>query len=140
MLRQHALAALVTTVLTMLTSAAFAGGVFLEVPMTRAFVCRSADATIDIFLPQSLLSKRNIEKQGLGRTVNGLYALELTGAQQSKVIEPVRLRSTKDNKAMTVELFTRKGLKPATLPLTGGELTFDPRSDARVKCEAFRPS
>jgi hypothetical protein len=116
------------------------GGVFLDVPMTRVFVCQGPDATMEIFVPQSLLTKRNVEKQGLGGTVNGLYALDLSGAQKGKVIEPVRLRSTKDNMAIVMTQFTRKGLKPAAIPMAGGTLHADQRSGSKANCEPFRPS
>ena len=39
-----------------------AGGVFLDVPMTRVFTCKSVDATMEIYVPQSLMSRRDIEK------------------------------------------------------------------------------
>jgi hypothetical protein len=116
---------------------AIAGGVFLDVPMTRIFACKGADATMEVYVPQSLVLKRNIEKAGLGGTVNGLYALDLSDAQKGKVIEPVRLRSTKDNKAIVMEQFTRKGLKPATIPIAGGTLDFDQRFGAKVECAPF---
>jgi hypothetical protein len=119
---------------------AISGGLFLDVPMARVFVCQGADATMEIFVPQSLLTKRNVEKQGLGSTVNGLYALDLSGAQKGKVIEPVRLRSTKDNTAIIMTQFTRKGLKPATIPIAGGTLDFDQRFGSKARCEAFRSS
>lgn len=121
-------------------SGAFAGGVFLDVPMTRVFACQGPDAAMEVFVPQSILTKRNIEKQGLGGTVNGLYALDLTGAQKGKAIEPVRLRSTKDNKSIVMDQFTRKGQKPATIPMAGGTLDFDQRFGSKAKCEPFGPS
>jgi hypothetical protein len=121
-------------------SPSLAGGLFLDVPMARVFACQGPEATMEIFVPQSVLTKRNIEKQGLGGTVNGLYALDLSGARKGKVIEPVRLRSTKDNMAIVMTQFTRKGLKPATIPMTGGTLDFDQRFGSKAKCEPFRPS
>ena len=121
-------------------SVAIAGGVFLDVPMTRIFVCNGPDATMEIYAPQSLVLKRNIEKQGLGGTVTGLYALDLTGSKKGKVVEPVRLRSTKDNRSIVMEQFTRKGLKPATIPLAGGALDFDQRFGANAKCGPVQPS
>jgi hypothetical protein len=121
-------------------SPAVAGGVFLDVPMTRIFACQGSDATMEIYAPQSLVRKRDIEKQGLGGTVNGLYALDLTGSKKGKVVEPVRLRSTKDKSAIVMEQFTRKGLKPATVPLAGGSLDFDQRFGSNARCEAFSPS
>jgi hypothetical protein len=121
-------------------SVANSGGVFLEVPMTRIFACKGPDAAMEVYVPQSLLLKRNIEKLGLGGTVNGLYALDLTGAEKGKVIEAVRLRSTRDNKAIVLEQFTRKGLKPATIPLAGGTLDFDQRFGTGAQCEKFKPS
>lgn len=118
----------------------FAAGVFLEVPMTRVFACTGPDARMEIYVPQSLLLKRNVAKDGLGRTVNGLYTLDLTDAKKGKVIEPVRLRSTKDNRAIVVEQFTRKGLRPATIPMAGGKLDFDQRFGTGAKCDPFAPS
>ena len=102
--------------------------------MTRIFACKGPDATMEIYVPQSLVLKRNIETAGLGGTVNGLYALDLADAQKGKVIEPVRLRSTKDNKAIVLDQFTRKGLKPATIPIAGGTLEMGgvPLGDARL--------
>ena len=138
---KHFVAAVaITAVWSWSTSASHAGGLFLDVPMTRIFACKGADATMEIYVPQSLLLKRNIEKAGLGGTVNGLYALDLSDAQKGKVIEPVRLRSTKDNKAITLDQFTRKGLKPATIPMGGGTLDFDQRFGTKAQCEAFKPS
>jgi hypothetical protein len=119
---------------------ALAGGIFLDAPMTRVFTCQGPDAKMEVYVPQSLVLKRNIEKLGLGGTVNGLYALDLTDAEKGKVLEPVRLRSTKDNKAIVLEQFTRKGLKPATIPMAGGTLDFDPRFGTQATCEPFRPS
>ena len=138
MLRKHILAALVSAGLMFAISPSIAGGVFLDVPMTRIFACQGPDAKMEIYIPQSLVLKRNIEKAGLGGTVNGLYALDLTQAGKGKVIEPVRLRSTKDNRAIVMEQFTRKGLKPATIPLTGGTLDFDQRFGTKAQCEPFR--
>lgn len=119
---------------------AIAGGVFLDVPMMRVFACKGPDARMEIYVPQSVVLKRNIEKTGLGGTVNGLYSLDLTDAQKGKVIEPVRLRSSKDNKVIVMEQFTRKGLKPATIPIAGGKLDFDQRFGTAAECERFRPS
>ena len=56
------------------------------------------------------------------------------------MLEPVRLRSTKDNKSIVLDQFTRKGLKPATIPLAGGTLDFDQRFGTNARCEAFGPS
>jgi hypothetical protein len=117
-----------------------AGGVFLDVPMTRVFVCQGPDAMMEVYIPQSVLTKRNIEKQGLGGTVNGLYALDLADAGKGKVIEPVRLRSSKDNRSIVMDQFTRKGLKPTSIPMTGGTLDFDQRFGTKAKCGPFRPS
>jgi hypothetical protein len=124
---------------SLIPSPSLAGGLFLDVPMTRVFACQGPDARMEIYVPQSLLLKRNVEKQGLGGTVNGLYALDLSDAQKGKVIEPVRLRSTRDNKAITVEQFTRKGIKPATIPMAGGKLDFDQRFGTGARCERFSP-
>ncbi len=135
-----ALAAFAIVAGLLAASPSFAAGVFLEVPMTRVFACEGAEATMEIYLPQSLLAKRDIETQGLGRTVNGLYTLDLTGAQKGKVIEPVRLRSTKDNKAIVMEQITRKDLKPATIPMAGGTLDVDERLGKKARCGAFRLS
>lgn len=117
-----------------------AGGVFLDVPMTRVFLCQGPDATMEVYIPQSVLTKRNIEKQGLSGTVNGLYALDLADAGKGKVIEPVRLRSSKDNRSIVMDQFTRKGLKPTSIPMTGGTLDFDQRFGTKAKCGPFRPS
>ncbi len=138
--RNHMFAALVATISLSATSPSVAGGVFLDVPMTRIFACQGPDARMEIYVPQSLLTKRNIGKQGLGGTVNGLYALDLTDAAKGKVVEPVRLRSTKDNRSIVVEQFTRKGLKPASIPMTGGTLDFDQRFGTGARCDAFTPS
>ncbi len=140
MLHKHTLAALLTASSLSITTPSAAGGVFLDVPMTRVFVCKGRDATMEVYIPQSLVLKRNIQTQGLGGTVNGLYALDLTEADKGKVLEPVRLRSTKDNRSVVMEQFTRKGLKPATIPLAGGTLDFDQRFGTGARCEAFRSS
>lgn len=130
----------VTAGLLLQAQPSLAGGVFLDVPMTRIFACKGPDATMEIYAPQSLVLKRNIEKAGLGGTVNGLYALDLSEAGKGKAIEPVRLRSTKDNKAIVLDQFTRKGSKPATIPMAGGTLDFDPRFGTKAQCTPFRQS
>jgi hypothetical protein len=138
--RKHILTVWTVAALSCPAAPSIAGGIFLDVPMTRIFVCKGPDAAMEIYVPQSLVLKRNIERAGLGGTVNGLYVLDLTAAGKGKVMEPVRLRSTKDNKAMTVEQFTRKGLKPATIPIAGGKLDFDQRFGTEAQCEPFKPS
>jgi hypothetical protein len=138
--KPNAAAIMVSIAALTAASPSFAGGLFLDVPMTRIFACKGPDARMEIYIPQSLVLKRNIEKAGLGGTVNGLYALDLTDAQKGKVIEPVRLRSTKDNRAIVMEQFNRKGLKPATIPIAGGTLDFDQRFATKAQCEPFRPS
>lgn len=137
--RNH-LAALAIIASMLPASPSLAAGVFLEVPMTRVFACEGPDARMEIYVPQSVLMKRDIAKAGLGRTVNGLYLLDLTGSQKGKTLEPVRLRSSKDDSMIIVEQFTRKGVKPATIPMAGGTLDFDQRFGAKARCEAFRPS
>ncbi len=137
--RTYILVALAALLVLSAASASVAGGVFLDVPMTRIFVCEGPDARMEIYVPQSLVLKRDIETQGFGGTVNGLYALDLTAAEKGKVVEPVRLRSTKDNRSVVMEQFTRKALKPATIPLAGGTLDFDQRFGTHARCEAFRP-
>ena len=140
MARTQIFVALVAAISLSAASPSLAGGVFLDVPMTRIFACQGPDARMEIYVPQTLLKKRNIGKQGLGGTVNGLYALDLTDAAKGKMLDPVRLRSTRDNRSIVVEQFTRKGLKPATIPLNGGTLDFDQRFGAGARCEAFAPS
>jgi hypothetical protein len=132
-------AAFVISALSMQALPAAAGGVFLDVPMTRVFACQGADAAVEIYVPQSVLQKRNVETMGLGRTVNGLSIVQSAGAQKQKVIEPVRLRSTRDN-AITVERFLHKGMKPIAIPMAGGRLDFDQRAGSKVTCEPFRQS
>jgi len=46
----------------------------------------------------------------------------------------------KDNKAIVLDQFTRKGLKPAAIPMAGGTLDFDQRFGTKARCEPFRPS
>lgn len=140
MARTQIFVALVAAISLSAPSPSLAGGVFLDVPMTRIFACQGPDARMEIYVPQTLLKKRNIGRQGLGGTVNGLYALDLTDASKGKMLEPIRLRSTRDNRSIVVEQFTRKGLKPATIPLNGGTLDFDQRFGAGARCEAFAPS
>jgi hypothetical protein len=141
MMRKPVLAAIVFSIAASTsTRPAFAGGVFLDVPMARVFACKGPDARMEIYVPQSVLLKRNIEKAGLGGTVNGLYALDLSGSGKGKVVEPVRLRSTRDLKAITMEQFTRKGSKPATIPISGGKLDFDQRFGTAAECERFGAS
>jgi hypothetical protein len=138
--RKHILAKLFIAGLMSAVSPAGAGGLFLEVPMTRIFACKGQDAAVEVYVPQLVIQKRDIAKIGLGRTVNGLYALDLSGSHKGKTIEAVRLRSTKDNKAIVLDQFTRKGLKPAVIPMAGGTLDLDQRFGTKVTCEPFRTS
>ena len=118
-------------------TSAMAAGISLDMPMTRIFACKGPDGTMEIYMPQMLAVNRNVQATGLGRTVTGLYILDLTEAEKGKVAQPVRLRSTKDNKAVVIEQFTT-GLKPVTIPMQGGKVDFDKRFGTDAQCEPYR--
>ena len=103
--------------------------------LTRVMKCAGVDATMEIYLPQSILTGGSTSLLSLRPTI-GWFALDLSAALKGKLLEPVRVSVSSDKKALIVDQYTRK--LPATrVPLVGGVVDFDQRFGTNAKCEAF---
>lgn len=103
--------------------------------MIRVLACEGPDAKMEVYLPQSLVTKGDAALHKMRPTI-GTYTLDLTAALKGKVLEPVRLSMSPDGKALIVDQYTR-GLPPTRIPVGGGVVDFDKRFGARAKCGAF---
>ncbi len=105
--------------------------------MVRVLSCEGPDARMEIYLPQSVIFGTDAARaRALTRPVGGLYTLDLTAAGKGKVLEPVRVRLSRDGKSVVVDQYTR-GLPPTRVPLDGGTVDFDQRFGTQAKCGKF---
>jgi hypothetical protein len=103
--------------------------------MIRMLVCQGDDATMEVYLPQSVIySPEGIRA---GQTVTGYYTLDLSEANKGKPLEPVRVTLSGDKKTVIVDQFTRK-LPPTRIPVGGGTVDFDKRFGTGAKCGPFQ--
>jgi hypothetical protein len=58
--------------------------------MTRVLACDGVDAKMEVYLPQSLVTKGYQAVRKMKPTI-GWYTLDLTSAEKGKVMEPVRV-------------------------------------------------
>jgi hypothetical protein len=110
--------------------------VSLETPMTRIFACRGAGTTMEVYIPQDIAVDRNVETDGLEKPLTGVYLVDMTKAERGKLLIPVKVSSTADKKAITVDQ-DLSGVKPATIPIKGGKVDFDKRFGAGATCGAY---
>jgi len=106
---------------------------------TRGFECVGDDARMEVYFPQDVVFApeglaESLKKHG---RVLGVYALDLTGADKGKSLEPVYLSLSVDGRSIRMNQFTRPGLPVAKIPLSGGTLDFDHRFGTNAKCEAL---
>ena len=80
-----------------------------EAYMSRVLACEGPDAKMEVYLPQSVVSRT------LNHSVIGYYALDLTEANKGKSLEPVRIRLSPDKQTVIVEQYTR-GAPPTRIP------------------------
>jgi hypothetical protein len=102
-----------------------------EAYMIRVLACEGPDAKMEVYLPQSVVSRT------LNNSVIGYYALDLTDANKGKPLEPVRIRLSPDKQTVIVEQYTR-GAPPTRIPVAGGTVDFDNRFGTAAKCGAFQ--
>ena len=102
-----------------------------EAYMSRVLACEGPDAKMEVYLPQSVVSRT------LNHSVIGYYALDLTEANKGKSLEPVRIRLSPDKQTVIVEQYTR-GLPPTRIPVAGGTVDFDNRFGTAAKCGPFQ--
>jgi hypothetical protein len=107
--------------------------------MIRVVSCEGVDATMEIYLPQSIVFKPGTPMLSnilAMKPAIGWYALDLTGAMKGKPLEPVRLSISPDKKFLIVDQYTR-GHPPTRIPVTGGTVDFDQRFGTKAKCGAL---
>lgn len=105
-------------------------------PLRRVLACTGPSATMEIYLPESVVSGSGIDHVDLSKPVTGLYALDLSAAGKGKVLEWVHVSLADDGKAVIVDQFTR-GLPPTRIPAEGGVVDFDQRFATEAMCPEF---
>ena len=102
--------------------------------MSLVLACEGPDAKMEVYLPQSVVFDRDGGPRN--KSVIGYYALDLTGANKGKPLEPVRIRLSSDQQTVIVEQYTR-GLPPTRIPVAGGTVDFDNRFGTAANCGPF---
>ena len=127
------------TILCALTIPAAAADSGDDSYMIRVMKCVGKDASMELYLPQSLVFNRDTPNLSnilsMPPTI-GRYTLDLSGASKGKPLEPVRISISPDKKTLIVDQYTR-GLPPTRIPVTGGTVDFDQRFGTRAKCGAL---
>ena len=103
--------------------------------MVRVMKCVGPDASMELYLPQSLVLKGNVAILSMPPTI-GWFALDLSLALKGKPLEPVRISMSPDKKGVIIDQYTR-GLPPTHIPIMGGTVDFDKRFGTKAKCGAF---
>jgi hypothetical protein len=104
-----------------------------EGAMERVITCKGPDASMEIYVPEDVLTGALPPRGGV---IDGLYALDLSGAMKGKHLERVHITDSPDHNGIVVNQFTR-GLPPTTIPKTGGTVNFDQRFGTHAVCGAF---
>jgi len=128
--------------LALIFAAAFAAVAAAKDPgdgayMIRMLVCEGEDAKMELYVPQSIVFGSKPQAQALAQPVIGYYALDLSGANKGKALEPVKVSMTADGKTVIVNQYTR-GLPPTRIPVGGGIVDFDQRFGTGAKCGPFQ--
>lgn len=118
-----------------LTAPAIARDLNRNAYLTRVMKCAGTDATMELYLPQSILSNGSTSLLSMRPTI-GWLGLDLSAALKGKSLEPVHVAVSSDKKALIVDQYTRK-LPPTRVPLAGGIVDFDQRFGTRADCQAF---
>jgi hypothetical protein len=103
----------------------------------RMLVCEGEDAKMELYVPQSIVFGSKPLAQALAQPAIGYYALDLSGANKGKSLEPVKVSMTADGKTIIVNQYTR-GLPPTRIPVGGGTVDFDQRFGTGAKCGPFQ--
>jgi hypothetical protein len=105
--------------------------------MIRMLSCAGPDATMEVYIPESIASDAKGMVHDLQKPVIGYYTLDLTPINKGKPLEPVKISMTADGKTVIVNQYTR-GLPPTRIPVAGGTVDFDQRFGSGAKCGPFQ--
>ena len=105
--------------------------------LIRMLSCTGPDATMEVYIPQSIALDVRGMVHDLQKPVIGYYALDLTPYNKGKPLEPVKISMTADGKTVIVNQYTR-GLPPTRSPVGGGTVDFDHRFGSAAKCGPFQ--
>lgn len=105
--------------------------------MIRMLSCTGPDATMEVYIPQSIALDPNGLVHNLQKPVIGYYTLDLTSVNKGKPMEPIKVSMTADGKTVIVNQYTR-GLPPTHIPIGGGTVDFDQRFGTAAKCGPFQ--
>ncbi len=101
--------------------------------MRRILTCVGEGASMEVYVPESVVSGRGPENVDVQKPVIGAYSLDLTEAGKGKMLEPVRVSLVDDGTMLQVDQYTR-GLPPTRIPVIGGVVDFDNRFGTQAKC------
>jgi hypothetical protein len=104
--------------------------------MRRVLTCIGPDATIEVYVPESLWTGIGVENARLEKTTAGAYSLDLTEAGKGKNLEPVYVRYSPDKRSVIIDQYTRR-LPPTVVPVAGATVDFDHRFATAAKCGPF---
>lgn len=105
-------------------------------PLRRVLVCSGPDASMEVYVPQSLVTGSGVGKVDLSKPAIGGYTLDLSASGKGKVLEWVRVSLADGGETVVVDQFTRE-LPPTRIPVTGGTVDFDNRFGTEAQCAAF---
>ena len=105
--------------------------------MIRMLSCTGPDATMEVYIPQSIALDAQGMVRDLQKPVIGYYTLDLTPYNKGKALEPVKISMTADGKTVIVNQYTR-GLPSTRIPVGGGTVDFDQRFGSAAKCGPFQ--
>lgn len=104
--------------------------------LVRVLSCKGPDASMEVFLPRSVVSGRGVENVRIKGTVVGQYVLDLSEIGKGKIAEQARISLSGDKLMVTVDQYARK-LPPTRIPVSGGTVSFDNRFGTDAKCGPF---
>jgi hypothetical protein len=131
------IAVLALTLVGALSAPAIAKDPGQQAYMIRMLACEGPDASMEVYVPQSVVYGKVPLASALARPVIGYYTLDLGGANKGKSLEPVKVSISADGKTVIVNQYTR-GLPPTRIPLGGGTVDFDKRFGTQAKCGPFQ--
>lgn len=105
--------------------------------MLRVLSCAGPDASMEVYIPESIALDIKGMVRALQQPVIGYYTLDLTPYNKGKPLEPVKISMTADGKTVIVNQYTR-GLPPTRIPMAGGTVDFDRRFGSGAKCGPFQ--
>ena len=105
--------------------------------MIRMMSCTGPDATMEMYIPESVALDVKGMVRHLQKPVIGYYTLDLTSINKGKPLEPVKISMTRDGKTVIVNQYTR-GLPATGIPVAGGTVDFDHRFGTAAKCGPFQ--